>query len=221
MKTTICIVAKNEAEGIVTVIRSVKKYADEVIVVDGRSTDGTYARAKGENVTVVQDHGAGRGDGVRVGLTKATGEIVVLFDADGSHNPQDIPRLIAPIAKNSADLVIASRRTGGTLDTNPGFAGVIRSLGVDFMAYLVNLRFGTQFTDILYSFRAIKRSAADRLGLRASDFSIEQEMLVRAIKMNLRVKEIPSREYARGWGISKLKTHTGLVLLIKLMGLLI
>lgn len=221
MNITVLIIAKNEAGGIQKVIRSVKPYAHELIVVDGRSTDNTVALAKKEGVIVVRDHGHGRGDGVRIGLAKATGDIVVLFDADGSHNPKDIPRLIAPIVKNGADLVIASRRTGGTLDTNPGFDGVIRSLGVDFMAYLVNLRFGTQLTDILYSFRAIRASSLARLKLSANDFSIEQEMIVAAIKMNLHIKEIPSRENARGWGKSKLKTHMGLMLLVKLIGLLI
>lgn len=221
MKITILIVAKNEAPGIVSVIRSVKKYAQEIIVVDGGSRDNTYGLAKKEGVIALHDHGRGRGDAVRMGLSHATGDIVVLFDADGSHNPNDIPRLVAPISQNHADLVIASRRTGGTLDTNPGVNGVLRSLGADFMTYLVNLRFGTQFTDILYSFRAIGRSAAGRLGLQANDFSIEQEMLVCAIKMHLRIKEIPSREFSRRWGMSKLKTHTGLLLLLKLVGQLI
>lgn len=217
MKVTICIVAKNEEEGISQIIHSIKQYADEIIVIDGRSTDKTFNIAKKSGIAVYRDHGRGRGDGVRVGLMKATGDIIVLFDADGSHNATDIPSLLTPIKKNHADIVIASRRTGGTLDTNPGIDGVIRSLGADLMTYLVNVRFRTNFTDILYSFRAIRKTSAPRLCLTANDFSIEQEMVVKAVKMGLRITEIPSHENARAWGISKLKTHMGFALFLKLL----
>lgn len=221
MKTTVCIIAKSEEEGIAQIIHSVKRYADEIIVIDGRSTDKTFDIAKNEGIAVYRDHGRGRGDGVRVGLAKATGDIIVLFDADGSHNATDIPSLLAPIKKNHADIVIASRRTGGTLDTNPGIDGVIRSLGADFMTYLVNVRLRTNFTDILYSFRAIRKTSVPRLLLTANDFSIEQEMVVKAVKMGLRIIEIPSHENARAWGISKLKTHMGFALFLKLLRQLI
>lgn len=217
MTTTILIVAKNEAGGIRRIIRSVKRYADEVIVVDGCSTDGTLQLAQKEGVHVLHDHGRGRGDGVRLGLAKSTGDVVVLFDADGSHDPQDIPRLIAPIKNNEADLVIASRRTGGTLDTNRGVNGLIRSLGADVLAYLVNRRFGTAFTDILFSFRAVRRSSIRKLHLRSNDFVIEQEMVVSAIREGIRVREIPSRELARAWGTSKLTTKAGIRFLVSLI----
>lgn len=217
MKITILIVAKNEAGGIRQVIRSVKRYADEVIVVDGWSTDGTFRLAQKEGVHVLRDHGRGRGDGVRVGLRQAKGDIVVCFDADGSHEPKDIPRLTAPIRHSTADLVIASRRTGGTLDTNPGFEGVLRSAGADLLAYLVNRRFGTAFTDILFSFRAVRRSCIRKLHLRSNDFVIEQEMVVSTIREGIRVREIPSRELARAWGTSKLTTKAGIRLLASLI----
>lgn len=212
-RISILVIAKNEAKGIRKIIRSVKPYADEVIVVDGRSTDGTAAQASKEDVRVLVDHGRGRGDGVKTGLAAATKDIVVLFDADGSHDPKDIPRFTAPIRYHKADLVIGSRRTGGTLDTNRGFESLIRSLGADLLVYLVNLRFGTTLTDILFSFRAIRKSSVSKLHLTSDNFAIEQEMIVSAIRRRLRIKEVPSRELARGWGESKLKTVTGIRLL--------
>lgn len=221
MKISILIIAKNEAEGIQKIIRSVKPYADEIIVVDGHSTDDTYRLAKYEGVRVMRDHGLGRGDGVRVGLEAARGDIVVLFDADGSHNPRDIPRLTRPIIKNEADLVIASRRTGGTLDTNRGFNGVVRSFGADLLAYLVNKKFKTNFTDVIFSFRALRRSVIPILNLTSNGFDIEQEIVVSALKHNVRMMEIPSRELMRRWGMSKLKTFMGMTLLLKLLELLI
>lgn len=217
MKTTILIIAKNEAGGIQKIIRSVKKYANEIIVVDGHSTDDTFRLAKKEGIKTIRDHGFGRGDGVRVGFAAAKGDIVVLFDADGSHNPKDIPTLISPIAKKKADLVIASRRTGGTLDTNTGFDGVVRSFGADLLAYLVNKRFGTHFTDVIFSFRALRRSAVPLLRLQSNGFAIEQEMVVSALDKNIKIIETPSRELARKWGASKLTTAGGFKLLISLL----
>lgn len=217
MTTTILIPAKNEASGIRQIIRSVKPYADEIIVIDGHSTDDTYALAKKEGVIVIRDGGRGRGDGVKTGLAAASGDIVVLFDADGSHEPSDIPALIKPIVGKKADLVIASRRTGGSFDRNMDIDSLVRSFGADFLTMLVNLRFHSKFTDILYSFRAIRRSSIRKLHLHCDNFAIEQELIVCALRTNLTVTEIPSRERARAWGETKLATIAGVGLLATLI----
>lgn len=217
MTTAILIIAKNEAGGIQRVIRSAKRYADEVVVVDGHSTDGTLRLAKKEHVRVISDHGKGRGDGVKTGIAATKGDVIIFLDADGSHNVRDIPRLIRPITQGRADLVIASRRTGGTLDTNRGIDGLIRSFGADLITYLVNLRFTTQLTDILYSFRALRRSHIPVLNLSSDTFAIEQEMVISALRHRLRVLEIPSREFKRAWGTSKLSTLEGVELLARLL----
>lgn len=217
MTTTIIIVAKNEAEGIVTVIRSVKKYADEIIVVDGHSTDGTALLSKREGIRVLRDHGLGRGDGVRIGLAKATGDIVVLFDADGSHEPRDIPKLTEPIVDGKADLVIASRRTGGSFDRQMDLDSLVRSFGADILTMLVNLRFRTQLTDVIYSFRALRASLVKKLPLTSNGFAIEQELVVTCLRNRFKVLEIPSREFARRWGKPKLATANGIGLLLTLL----
>jgi glycosyltransferase involved in cell wall biosynthesis len=213
---SVIILTKNEGAGLQSVIRSVKPYAKDIIVVDGHSTDRTAAIAKREHTRYILDGGKGRGDGVRVGLALTTHPVVVLFDADGSHEPNDIPHLVAPIVSGRADFVIASRRTGGSFDRAMDFDALIRSGGSDILTMMLNRKFNTHFTDILYSFRAIKKSVVPRLALSSNGFTIEQEMLVSALQHHLKVIEIPSREKARAWGTSKLNTPDGIGLLFDL-----
>lgn len=216
-KLSIVILTKDEGEGIEKIIKSLKPYADELVVVDGHSRDNTQEIAKKLGCRFFLDHGLGRGDGVRLSFVKAKGEVVLLFDADGSHEAKDIPHFVKPIFSDKADLVIGSRRTGGSFDINVGFTGVIRSAGADFLTALVNHRFKTNLTDILYSFRAIRKSIVPKLDLISNGFTIEQEMVVKCLKKNFRVLEIPSREKARGWGKSKLKTATGVKFIFHLL----
>lgn len=209
-KISIVIACKNEGEGILKILKSVKQYSSDIIVVDGYSNDGTEEKVKRFGARFYLDNKKGRGDALKIGIKQSKKPIVVFFDADGSHEASDIPSLIQPILNNSADLVIGSRRTGGSFDINSSFAGIIRSAGCDFLVVLVNKRFNTSLTDILYSFRAIKKSTALRLKLETDDFRIEQEMVVASLKRGFKVAEVPSREKARAWGKSKLKTITGI-----------
>jgi len=216
-KISIIIPTKNEAEGIFSVLKSVQKYVDEIIVVDGHSNDGTAKIVKEFGAKFFLDQGLGKGQAIRLGIKKAAGDIIIIFDADGSPNPKDIPLLVKVLTKEGADLVITSRRTGGSFDFNLNLNGMVRTAGADFMAYLINKRFGTNFSDVLYNFRAFKVDAVKSLKLKADGFDIEQEMLVEALKRKLKVIEIPSREERRKWGVSKLSTFEGIDLLSKLI----
>jgi len=210
MNVSIIIPAKNEGEGIGKVIEQVKPYADEVIVVDGHSQDGTKEIAESLGVRYVLDNKKGRGDAVKVGINHAKYETLLFFDADGSHDPKDIPIFLQPLKDGSADMVIGSRRTGGSLDVKINFTGIVRVAGCDLLVMLINSRWKANLTDVLYSFRAIKKNVAKDLNFKANDFYIEQEMVVKCLKKKYRIKEIPSREFARGWGKSKLNTFQGL-----------
>lgn len=209
-KITIIIPTKDEGQGIQKILQSVKPYANEIIVVDGHSKDNTKEIVSKFGAKFILDNKLGRGDGVRIGIKAAKNDIIVFFDADGSHEAKDIPRLIAPILKKQADMVIASRRTGGSFDLNMNFAGVLRSAGADLLATLVNHRYKTRLSDVLYSFRAMRKSAANSINLTSNDFCIEQEMVVKSLKKGHKIVEIPSREKARGWGSSKLSTIAGI-----------
>ncbi len=216
-KLTIVIPTKNEGEGIERIIKSVKPYTNDIVVIDGHSQDNTKEIVIKLGCRFFLDHGLGRGDGVRIGFARAKGEVVLLFDADGSHEAKDIPRFVEPIFHDKADLVIGSRRTGGSFDINYGFTGVLRSAGADLLAVIVNHRFGTNFTDILYSFRAIRKSIVPKICLKSNDFNIEQEMVVKCLKSKVRIIEIPSQEKARRWGKSKLRTISGVKFIFYLL----
>jgi len=110
---SIVIPTRNEEETIEEVLQGVRDMTDDLIVVDGHSTDRTVDIAKDYGARVVQDNGRGKGDAVRVGLATARHPITVLIDADGSHDPKDIPKLVAPIIGGDADLVMGSRMLGG------------------------------------------------------------------------------------------------------------
>ncbi len=199
------------------ILDSVKGYGEEIIVVDGNSQDGTKEIVESNGATYLLDHGLGRGDAVRVGIEAAKGDILLFFDADGSHEASDIPALLAPLLEDKADMVISSRRLGGSYDLDMSFTGIIRSAGSDFLAVLVNQRFKTNYSDILYSFRAMKKTTAVGLDLKANDFCIEQEMVAKCLKKGFRLMEIPSREKARGWGKSKLQTIMGIKFIFVLL----
>jgi glycosyltransferase involved in cell wall biosynthesis len=219
LSVSVIIPSKNEAEGLLSVINSVKKYSDEIIIVDGHSEDGSLEIAEKAKVKFFLDHGRGKGDAVRIGIKKATKNVIVIFDSDGSPTARDTPKLIKEIEKG-ADMVITSRRTGGSFDFEIDFTGIVRTFGSDFMAYLVNKKFNKNFIDVIYNFRAIRRNVAEKLNLKADGFDIEQETLVRALQDGYKVVEIPSRENARKWGKSKLRTLMGISLLYKLVKIL-
>lgn len=216
---SIIIPTKDEGQGIKSVIASVKKYSDEIIIVDANSNDGTKEAAIKNHARFYLDSGLGKGEAVRIGVKRAKGDIVIIFDSDGSPNPSDIPRIIKEI-KNGADVAITSRRTGGSFDFELSPSGILRTFGSDLMAYLVNLKFKSNFSDVIYNFRGFRKSVLNKLDLQANGFDVEQEMLVKSLQGNFKVVEIPSRENARKWGKSKLHTLMGISLLYKLLKLL-
>jgi glycosyltransferase involved in cell wall biosynthesis len=208
-RVSIVVPAKNEAGGIAQIVEGVKPYGDEILVVDGRSTDGTGEIAKKLGAKVVMDGRRGKGSALRMGMEEASGDVLVFIDADGSHDPTDIPKLVQPIIDGKADLVVASRTLGGSDEYNKTFDGFLRRAGSDFIVLVINWRWGVSLTDVENGFRAIRASIIPSLKLEADDFDIEQEMVIRCLKRGYRILEAPSHEYERAWGESKLSTWKG------------
>lgn len=199
---TIVIPSKNEEGLIGEIIDSVRRYG-EVLVIDGHSTDRTREIAAAHGARVVLDGGRGKGQAIRQAFLDATTDIVVFIDADGSHDARDIPALVAPIAAGKADLVIGSRGRGGSDELHGTVEQLIRYVGSQLIMLAINYRWNVRLTDSQNGFRAIRRDVGLALDLRSNLTTIEQEMLMRALKRGYRVTEIASHEYERRWGISK------------------
>ncbi len=201
---SVVIPARNEASNVGWVLERMPAFVDEVVLVDGGSTDGTVdvARAIRPDIVVVNDNGKGKGDAMRVGGKTATGSIVVMIDADGSMDPAELDRFVDPLARGY-EFVKGSRFMpgGGTTDMTQ-----LRMLGNWGLNVTSNILFGSRWTDLCYDYCAVRRSALEDLDLDADGFEIETQMVERATRAGLRMIEVPSFEYPRRFGTSNLNT---------------
>ena len=204
-KISVIIPAKDEESSIEGVVKRAKLFTGEVIVVDGFSTDKTAVIAEKAGAVVYGQKGLkGKGVALVQGAQKAKGDILVFVDADGSHELSDIPNITKPIIENNADMVITSRGRGGSDELHGDVEKFIRLVGSSIITLVINIRFGVQFTDSQNGFRAIRKDVFLELNVRAKSFAIEQEMLIRAIRKGKKIEEVPSHEYERAFGKSKI-----------------
>lgn len=202
---SIVVPALNEQDTIGEILCVLQDLTDDLIVVDGHSTDSTVAIASKSGAKVVQDNGLGKGDAVRVGLANARQPITVFVDADGSHDLNDIPKLVQPILSDQADLVMGSRMLGGSEELFGSIYEVARLMGSLVISLSINYRYGVRFTDYQNGFRAIRTEVGRSIGLRSNITTIEQEMAMRCLRYGYRVIEVPTHEYRRKGGSSKIR----------------
>lgn len=197
--------AKNEQATIAPVLEALRRLTDDVVVVDGRSSDRTTEIAHDHGARVVTDRGLGKGDAIRVGLEHVRHPITVFIDADGSHDPADIEVLVAPIAADEADLVMGSRMLGGSDELFGSAYEVLRLMGSLAISLTINYRFGVRFTDYQNGFRAIRTDVGRRIGTTSNITTIEQEMAMKCLQHGYRVAEVPTHESRRQGGESKIR----------------
>ena len=201
-KVSVIIPALNEEGGIGKTIAEIPRdFVDEIIVVDGHSTDNTVQevrQALGPNDKVIIQQRQGFGGALFDGMDLAQGETVMIMDADGSHNPNDIPKILAKASENT--LVMASRYAKGGRSDDDTF---VRKLGNWIFTKLINIVHGVKVTDSLYLFIAISRENFKKLDLKNHGFGVCIEFLVRAKKIGLRFEEVPAIERPRLHGESK------------------
>lgn len=201
---TVVIPTLNEAKNIPWVLRRMPSYVDEVVIVDGRSTDNTVgvARAIRGDVVVVDEQRKGKGVALRSGFAAASGDIIVMLDADGSMDPQEIGWFVSPL-QHDYDFVKGSRHVtgGGSEDLTR-----LRRAGNRALTGLANAVLHSNYSDLCYGYIAFRRECLEILQLESDGFEIETELIVRAAKAGLRIAEVPSLELDRISGASNLQT---------------
>ena len=202
---TVVIAALNEAPTIADVVSRCRPYASEVIVVDGHSADGTPRLAAAAGASVLTDNRKGKGDAIRVAIPRVTSPVTVFIDADGSHDPDDIPKLVLPIASGAADHVTGSRLIGGSSELHGGFDECFRLAGSSLITACLNWKFGVRLSDSQNGFRAVRTSVLRELRLRENTTTIEQEMIIETLRRGYRMAEVPAHEYCREFGASHIR----------------
>ncbi|WP_149180601.1 glycosyltransferase family 2 protein [Streptomyces sp. TRM49041] len=199
---SVVIPAMNEAENLPYVFKTLPDWVHEVVLVDGNSTDDTVAvaRAHWPDVKVVKQVGKGKGDALISGFSACTGDIIVMVDADGSADGQEIVSYVSALV-GGADFAKGSRfaNGGGTDDMTP-----VRRLGNRLLCAIVNAKFGARYTDLCYGYNAFWRHCLDSITLDCTGFEIETLINIRVVKAGLKVQEVPSHEYVRIHGVSNL-----------------
>ena len=201
-RVSVVIPTLNEERNVGWVLERLPDCVDEVIVVDGRSTDETIAvtRQVRPDATIVLESRPGKGAALRAGFAAARGDYVAMIDADCSMEPAEIEVFIAALEEGS-DFVKGSRflEGGGTSDMS-----VVRKLGNAGLRWAVNVLYRSDFTDLCYGFMAFRRNSLAALHLASDGFEIETEIVVRAIRDGLRIREVASFEAERRHGTSNL-----------------
>jgi glycosyltransferase involved in cell wall biosynthesis len=171
----------------------------EIIVVDDHSYDRSLdaVREHYNKLYTLKQH-MGKGYALRAGFAKAKGDIIITIDSDGSHRPEELERVLIPILKDKADLVIGSRY----LNQKNVAARKLNAFGVRIFNSLIQLLTGTAVTDSQSGYRAMKRQVLNAQRLKSGGYEIESEMLVKTAKEGFRVSEVPISFEQRTYGHS-------------------
>jgi hypothetical protein len=196
----VIIPALNEERALPAVLAELPREVDDVVVVDNGSTDATAEVARAAGARVMLEPERGYGAACLRGLAAiGTPDVIVFLDGDHSDYPEKLPELVRPIAEGSADLVLGSRLLG---QREPGAMPPQSVWGNRFACFLMRLLFRVRYTD-LGPFRAIRREALERLGMRDRNFGWTVEMQIKAARAGLRIREVPV-PYRRRVGQSKI-----------------
>jgi glycosyltransferase involved in cell wall biosynthesis len=209
MRVALCLLTYNERsclEKIFPLIPAASPESgfDQLVAVDGGSTDGTVEYYRDHGVPVIGQSRRGRGDAFLLAFEQIEADAYIFFSPDGNEEAQDLPKF-KPLLESGADLVIASRMMRGAVNEEDIHLLKPRKWANNGLNLLANLCFrkrGPFVTDSINGFRAITRSAAEELELDALDYTIEYQMTIRALKKRMKTVEFPTREGQRVAGVT-------------------
>jgi glycosyltransferase involved in cell wall biosynthesis len=202
MKLSIVIPCYNEINTIETIVEAVKNspYRNkEIIIVDDCSTDGTREKIQNKIESMVDkviyhERNQGKGAALRTGIKNATGDIVIIQDADLEYNPQEVPKVIQPILDGVADVVYGSRFLGG----NPHRVVYYwHMVGNKFLTTFSNIFTNINLTDMETCYKAFKREIIQSIEIEENRFGFEPEITAKMAKMKCRVYEVGISYYGR------------------------
>lgn len=205
MKVSVIIPVYNEATTIEEILRRVEAQgiASEILIIDDGSTDGTREilhklRNEDRIKVILHEKNQGKGAAVRTGIENATGDVLLIQDADLEYNPRDYPALIQPIEEGIADVVYGSRFLGGPRRTAMYWHMVANKL----LTFMTNLLYNTILSDMETGYKVFKREIVAGLKIRANKFDFEPEFTAKILKRKARVYEVPisfnPRDYDEG-----------------------
>src|SRR6266568_3865528 len=207
MRVSFLVPAYNEAATIVELLDRVSSLdlEKQIVVVDDGSTDGTgdlveQWRSGRNDVVFVRQENRGKGAAVRAAIPHADGDICVIQDADLEYDPGDVPALIEPIERGSADVVFGSRLSGGKPQRVYLFWHLV---GNRFLSLVTNVLFNTTISDMETGYKASRADVLRSLRLRQNDFRIEPEITSEICLRKLRIYEVPIAYYGRTYAEGK------------------
>src|SRR3989339_980245 len=221
MKIVLCMLVRNELPCLKILLPQIPKTGkdvgyDEVVAIDGMSTDGTVEFLKTNGVLVIEQERKGRGDAFHEAFAKVDADAYIFFSPDGNEAIDDLKKF-RPLLEEKIDLVIATRMVKGAVNEEDDKIFKWRKWAIfsfNFLAIFFFRKTSHYVTDSINGYRAITKKAADLLNLDARGYTIEYQMTIRALRMGLKITEFPNKEGHRLLGKTRAPSiPTGLAFL--------